>query len=360
MIHTIGDSHCWVPFNNVPNVTTHTVGPVTLKRAGHPKENLLIDAVAHIKPQPDDTLLFCFGEIDIRCWVHVHVTQRNKDPNILLQTWVTLYLDKIASLQHPKTAVMGVTPPAPKDRIDRQEFPVAGSDQERVTYTQLLNSLLKKGCQARSFAFVDLSPYADQDGMLPINLSDGTVHIGNNTLLLKALNNLDFSEREVLIKELPELLNGAGKTALYVGASVWRAFLLDDLIRWGWKTTVLEVWPTNVDCIRNTYNVPVIQGEVVTSPINQTFDLVLWWHGPEHVTKENLPRALNSLETHSSLIVLGCPENDSPQGLVYDNPFETHLWNVSQDDLRQLGYKTRSDPRPGNPNNIIAWKRILK
>lgn len=357
MIHTIGDSHCWIPFQNIPNVATHTVGPVTLKRAGHREESLLIDTVALIKPQPNDTLLFSFGEIDVRCWVHVHVTQRKKDPNKFLLDWVTLYLDKVASLQH-KTAILGVVPPAPKDRIDRKEFPVAGSDQERVTYTRILNSFLKEGCQARNFAFVDLSLYADQDGMLQANLSDGTVHIGDNTLLLKALN--DLPERENLIKELPELLNGAGKTALYVGASIWRAFLLDDLVGWGWKTTVLEVWPTNADHIRHTYNIPVIQGEVVTSPLNQTFDLALWWHGPEHVTKENLPRALQNLETHCNLVVLGCPENDAAQGPLYDNPFENHLWNVSQDDLRQLGYNVRSDPRPGNPNNIIAWKRANK
>jgi hypothetical protein len=167
----------------------------------------------------------------------------------------------------------------------------------------------------------------------------------------------DLPEKGALIKELPELLNGTGKTALYVGASVWRAYMLDDLISWGWKTTVLEVWPTNADHIRRIYNIPVIQGDVVTSPLDQTFDLVLWWHGPEHVTQDNLPRALANLESHSALVALGCPENNAPQGPAYGNPFENHLWSISQNDLRNLGYNVRSDLRPGNPSNITAWKR---
>jgi hypothetical protein len=190
MIHTIGDSHSFIPFHNVPNVTTHWLGPVTLKRLGHPEENLLIDTVKLINPPPQDTLLFCSGEIDVRCWVNVHITQRHKNLEDFLQDWVTLYLDKIALLSPWKIAVMGVPPPAPKLKIDRVEFPVTGTDQERVYYTRSINSYLKMGCIIRHFTFLDLSCYEDQNGMLNPVLSDGIVHVGDNTLLLKAINNL--------------------------------------------------------------------------------------------------------------------------------------------------------------------------
>jgi hypothetical protein len=170
----------------------------------------------------------------------------------------------------------------------------------------------------------------------------------------------DSSEKGALIPELLEILDGYGKTALYVGASVCRAYLLDDLIHWGWRTTVVEIWPQNVEHIRLTRNIPVILGDIATALIGGPYDLGFWWHGPEHVSKEDLAKALANLEAAcglGGLVVLGAPEGYSPQGAYYDNPFESHLWSVSADDLRQLGYNVSIEPRPGNPPNITAWKR---
>jgi hypothetical protein len=192
-IHTVGDSHSQIPFLNAPNTVIHYLGPITLKRAGHPSENLLIDTVAHIYPpvSRSDTLLFCLGEIDVRCWVHVHVTKRQRDLEELLNEWITLYLDKIAALsQMAKIAVLAVVPPAPQALIDRDEFPVAGSDQERVLYTRRINHHLRQGCAQRNFVFVDLSAYEDPQGMINPTLRDGSVHIADNSLLLKAIADL--------------------------------------------------------------------------------------------------------------------------------------------------------------------------
>jgi len=185
-IHTMGDSHCFIPFEKTPGFTTHWLGPVTLKRIGHPNETLLLDSVASIQFAPEDSLLLCFGEIDMRCWVDVHVKNRGRQPQPLLQEWIDLYLDKASQLT-PKPAILGIVPPAPKLRIDRDEFPVAGSDQERAAYTILANHILSQGCAQRNLPFVDISVYADPQGMLRYELSDGIVHIASNTLLLKAI-----------------------------------------------------------------------------------------------------------------------------------------------------------------------------
>lgn len=168
----------------------------------------------------------------------------------------------------------------------------------------------------------------------------------------------DLPEKGALLAELPEILNGQDKRLLYVGASVQRAYMLHDLIQLGWNTAVIEIWPENAKFIQHTYGVPVICGDVVSSFLPAPYDLGLWWHGPEHVHKEYFTKALANLENACSLVVLGCPNGEAPQDLCYDNVFERHLWNVYPEDLTSLGYKVRIDPRPGHPDNILAWKRV--
>jgi hypothetical protein len=161
-------------------------------RVGNPAENLLPDTVAVINPQSEDVLLFCFGEIDVRNWVNVHLKRGKLE---LFKDWTTDYLNKIASIPSvAKKAVMGIVPPAPKDKIDKAgtQFPVTGTDVERVEYNRRFNSLLAEGCQTRGFVFVDLSSYADQNGLMRAELSDNSVHIANNTILLKTLVDLNL------------------------------------------------------------------------------------------------------------------------------------------------------------------------
>jgi len=172
------------------------------------------------------------------------------------------------------------------------------------------------------------------------------------------LEPIDLPEKGVVLAVCPGILDGYGKRVLYVGASVQRAYMLPDLICWGWGVTVIEPWPENAEFTRKAYGVPVIDGDVATSALGGPYDLGLWWHGPEHVHKEYLPQALANLEASCAFVVLGCPEGSAPQGACLDNVFERHLWEVSTDDLRKFGYETVAAPRPGHPPNITAWKRI--
>lgn len=193
MIYTIGDSHSYIPYRNIPNVITKYLGALTMKRAGHPDEKILLDAIASLQISPSDSLIFATGEIDVRCWVHVHITQRKRELNELLHEWTSLYLDKILSIQTPaQKIIQGVTPPAPKEKIDREEYPVAGTNQDRILYTNTINSLLSSGAQKRNFLFLDISSYADSTGMINPSLCDGSVHIGDNTLLKKAMKQLSI------------------------------------------------------------------------------------------------------------------------------------------------------------------------
>jgi len=169
-----------------------------------------------------------------------------------------------------------------------------------------------------------------------------------------------MAEMEDLLAAIPEIAQGPKgiKHALYVGASRWRAFLLPELSEWGWKPIILEPWPTNIDYLEHNYDVPIMQGEIVTSPLACRFGLGLWWHGPEHVYRESFPRALANLENHCDLVVLGCPLGEAPQDALDGNPFEWHRWSPQTKDFEDLGYTTVVAPRPGHVPNIIAWKHL--
>jgi len=178
---TVGDSHSYIPFRTIAKV--RYMGAITMKRLGNPAEPLLHQAVAELTPQPGDILLAVCGEIDIRCWAHVHL-QRRKDGDAatMLKEWAEAFLDKVASIpaNGARLGVAAVVPPSPQMKIDRKEYPVAGTDQDRAHYTVLLNDALRQGAAARNLLFLDqYSPYVGPDGMMRSDLVDSSVHIND-------------------------------------------------------------------------------------------------------------------------------------------------------------------------------------
>lgn len=195
MLHTIGDSHAWAPYLNISGTKVHHLGPVTMKRIGHPSENLLLDTFASIRPKPTaaDTVLLCFGEIDIRCWIHVYVTQRKREPEGLLREWTAAYLDKSLAIASagPKVAIQAIVPPRTDRAPANPNFPYTGSDAERAEYTRLANRLLEEGCRQRGLLFVDAyTPYTDGYGMMRPDLVDSSVHINDTRPLRSVLASL--------------------------------------------------------------------------------------------------------------------------------------------------------------------------
>lgn len=184
-LHAIGDSHAWLPFLKIEGTVTHYTGPVTMKRIGHPDEPLLHDKVSELVPlQTGDALVFSFGEVDVRCWVHVHVSERQRVHTELLREWTTAYLDKVASVPAavPLEAlcVQAIVPPVPAAQAHNVDFPVSGSDEDRARYTRTANGLLSYGCSKRGLRFLDVhARYVGPDGMMVPGLSDNSVHIGD-------------------------------------------------------------------------------------------------------------------------------------------------------------------------------------
>lgn len=195
-IHAIGDSHSGTlhPWCNAINCGAETIYTLTTGRT----ERIILGLVELGQISRDAMWIFCFGEIDIRCHVHnqIHVKKRNEQE--VLTKLVDDYLAKITTL-HDDIAVMSVVPPVyydnRKHEVDSDPasliYQIRGSDEERSRYTEFLNSYLKSKCEERGIQYLDIyTLYKDEKGMLPIDISDGNVHILNRAkveVFLKSL-----------------------------------------------------------------------------------------------------------------------------------------------------------------------------
>jgi hypothetical protein len=161
---------------------------------------------------------------------------------------------------------------------------------------------------------------------------------------------------------LPELFNAPGYL-LYIGARPDAHSWLDELAQAGHTISVLEIWPDNAAGLMDDPRV----AEVMIGDVRQlkavhmegAFDYVLWWHGPEHVNREEAAGVLNELERLAArTVAVACPWGIYPQGAHDGNPHETHRWSVYPADLAALGYETATDGQADTPGSeVVGWKR---
>ncbi len=158
---------------------------------------------------------------------------------------------------------------------------------------------------------------------------------------------------------VPEVF--AAGTLLYVGASPRRSQFLPELLDAGRAVTLLEIWPDNCRHFA-ALGVQVVCGdvrEVATLRLpRERYDLAFWWHGPEHIQRRDLSRALAGLEQRARLVVIGCPWGRSPQAEVDGNIHQRHVATLEPADFLALGYRVDTIGRAGggSRSNILAVK----
>jgi hypothetical protein len=170
-------------------------------------------------------------------------------------------------------------------------------------------------------------------------------------------------EKESLMR-IPGIKQGKDKCALYIGASIYRAYYSNDLVEWGYTVDCLEIWKKNIKRISSKYPYfnHVYHGnviDVVSLLKGNHYDVAMWWHGPEHIPKGKIQKTLADLEKVADFIVLGCPQGGDPQGPEYNNPYESHLWGPVPKDFKSLGYQVDIVKRNNiDGNHLTAWKKI--
>lgn len=136
-----------------------------------------------------------------------------------------------------------------------------------------------------------------------------------------------------------------GKSALQVGArGGGAAEMTARLKRHGYELLdVLEIWPPNVVWCKSTLRVrEIVEGDVrlIESypQLLPSYDAIIWWHGPEHVTRQEFEDLLTKLKTRCRIFVIGAPWGVWEQDDLRGNPFERHVHHWSPQELESLGF----------------------
>jgi len=163
------------------------------------------------------------------------------------------------------------------------------------------------------------------------------------------------------LNKIPGLLDKKG-TMLYIGAWYPQGMDgLDDFKKAGYDILILEVFEKSALEVRSL-GWKVKLGDVRKAREifkEERFDVVVWWHGPEHVDVKDLPSALEDLKTLAKrLLVVGCPRGKSVQGVFDGNPYEKHVSTLVREDLIKLGLTNVLEvdrPHRNNVGHLTAW-----
>lgn len=155
------------------------------------------------------------------------------------------------------------------------------------------------------------------------------------------------------------------KTALYIGVNTIRHHLCPELKKAGVAITGLEIFEPYVKVLREWNEdtkllAEVIHGDILDFETDRKWDVVIWWHGPEHVTRDEWLFAVPYLEAMANKGVLfGCPWGVFVHPPVDNNPAQEHKHHLFPADFEALGYKcsTRGVPL-GRGGDIAAFKMV--
>ena len=180
---------------------------------------------------------------------------------------------------------------------------------------------------------------------------------------------LDYSlpeEIDMQVRDaIPDLFSGKYKSVLYVGANHLRQHFLPDFVKYYQRITVIEVFERNVTYLKEHYgkpNVDIIRGDVrnVGDLVRERFDICFFWHGPEHLERNEIAGMLSTLEQLTNhIVILGMPYGHYMQGPEYENVHESHMWDIYPEDMEAFGYRTDTIGKPDDTlSNMMAWKRL--
>jgi hypothetical protein len=188
---------------------------------------------------------------------------------------------------------------------------------------------------------------------------------------MRAVKKQGLLNREASVrKNVPDFLEY--KTVLYVGVRPGRMQLLDLFLEAGYEADVVEIWPRNYAYIQELQNdrfrgkEKALFKNIYCQDIKAfaaiekgPYDVVVWWHGPEHMPKADLPAVLENLfRMTEQVLILGCPWGATAQGALGGNPSEAHVSCFTTNYFEALGFKTSTLGRENKGgSNILSWKR---
>jgi hypothetical protein len=179
-IHVVGDSHAifgWMDLyiQNV-NIVIHKLGPILMYT--FEKRGIELIDINSLGINQGDFIIFCLGEIDCRCHIN-KFEDYIKTIDDLVENY-TKTISKIKELiPDVKLGIYNIIPPMKREFVSESvDFPIRGTDEERLKYCSYINEKLKEKCLELDYIFIDIrEKYQDKDGFLDYSLSDKNIHI---------------------------------------------------------------------------------------------------------------------------------------------------------------------------------------
>jgi len=189
-IHIFGDSHSYFGWTGT---IQHHLGAVLCY--SFCKEKLNRCDIRNFNIKDDDTIVFCFGEIDCRCHIHKHITDTISYQDII-NNIIENYFEAIelnvstSQIKLKNVCVYNVVPCVQKyNTQENPEYPYLGADEERKQYVLYFNKKIKEKCIEKKYIFFDVyDKYTDENGFLRKDLSDGNVHIMDGRYITNFIN----------------------------------------------------------------------------------------------------------------------------------------------------------------------------
>jgi len=89
-------------------------------------------------------------------------------------------------------------------------------------------------------------------------------------------------------------------------------------------------------------------------PAGNRYDLICWWHGPEHVEKERLLPLLKKLPTWAPCVWMACQWGAVKQNAMHGNVHEEHASYLYEEDFCDYNVIV-SGKKDRKKSQIIAW-----
>lgn len=212
-IHIFGDSHAAFCFSNertaIPRdensifnyngipipFSIHWFGSKTMHSIG--RDGLAGFNLKNFGMQDFDVAVLVFGEIDARCHIGKQRDNNKRELSEIITTLSTNFLktviENLQLFNNVYCVIVSIIPPT--NNVFNEVYPYHGSLEDRVAITRLLNDCLKSLCLDNNIDFLDTySLYANDEGALDNNHSDGVVHV-------------NAQENDLIKQYLIELLN---------------------------------------------------------------------------------------------------------------------------------------------------------
>lgn len=187
-LHTFGDSHANSGWNaiNPENLNTYldiylnSIGPKLCYSFGRDKLNLL--NIKDFGVENGDIVVFCFGEIDLRCNIQKYITEENTYTNIIdkmIENYFIAISENVEQFDNLHVCVYNVVPTVKKSNtFEYPNHPFMGTDEERKTYVEYFNLKCNEYCQKYKYIFFNVyDKYCDSNGYLNKSYSDNNVHV---------------------------------------------------------------------------------------------------------------------------------------------------------------------------------------